>query len=402
MQKKDLETPGRSFPAQNSPAEFIHYRSQQEAFSFLKKILADDRSIGLLHGPELSGKSTAVRQFASQLPTGLAVAVVDGTRLKTPDFLAEVLAQFGYEVALQSSDELLSMLSVFVVQQTRSHQPPILFLENINNMYPSSLCALCKLAALSIHKRFALRIILVGDRPIQRMLESPGLRNIAVRMAGDYELGPLTAKETLVYLHTMAESCGVEQPGNLFPVDTCDNLHQASGGLPGELEGIARAAIERAARQVAEPEEITPLEMPKLMVTLNGELQQEIHLDAANALIGRSSLSDVLINNRFISKHHALLICDQGAIHLVDLNSRNGTFVNSKRISSRLLRDQDIISIGDHRIKLIDPGSSGRMDSDELNLADTASMKNIAEMRRQKALEKLPGFVTPQTGARRY
>ncbi len=402
MQKKDLETPGRSFPAQNSPAEFIHYRSQQEAFSFLKKILADDRSIGLLHGPELSGKSTAVRQFASQLPTGLAVAVVDGTRLKTPDFLAEVLAQFGYEVALQSSDELLSMLSVFVVQQTRSHQPPILFLENINNMYPSSLCALCKLAALSIHKRFALRIILVGDRPIQRMLESPGLRNIAVRMAGDYELGPLTAKETLVYLHTMAESCGVEQPGNLFPVDTCDNLHQASGGLPGELEGIARAAIERAARQVAEPEEITPQEMPKLMVTLKGELQQEIHLDAANALIGRSSLSDVFINNRFISKHHALLICDQGAIHLVDLNSRNGTFVNSKRISSRLLRDQDIISIGDHRIKLIDPSSSGRMDSDELNLADTASMKNIAEMRRQKALEKLPGFVTPQTGARRY
>jgi len=401
MQKKDLEMRGRSFHTRKSPAEFIHYRSQQEAFSFLKNILADDRSIGLLHGPELSGKTTVVQQFASQLPTGVAVAVVDGTRLKTPEFLAEVLAQFGYEVALQSSDELLSMLSVFVVQQTRSHESPILILENINNMYPSSLCALCKLAALSIHKRFALRIILVGDRPIQRMLESPGLRSIAARMAGDYELGPLTAKETLVYLHTMAESCGVEHPGNLFPVDTCDNLHQASGGLPGELEGIAMAAIKRAASQVLEPEEIVPQETPKLLITLNGELQQEIQLDAANALIGRSSLSDVLIDNRFISKHHALLIRNQEAIHLVDLNSRNGTFVNSKRIASRRLRHQDIISIGDHRIKVIDPHSAGRKNIDEQNLADTASMKNIAEMRRQKTLEKLPGLVTPQSGARR-
>jgi type II secretory pathway predicted ATPase ExeA len=401
MHEQDRETQGPANHTLTSPTEFIYYRSQQDAFTFFRQVLADDRSVGFLHGPELSGKSTVVRQFARELPAELAVAVVDGTRLKTPEFLAEVLAKFGYDVVLQSSDELLSMLSVFVVQQTRAHEPPVLILENINNMYPGALCALCKLAALSIYNRFALRIILVGENPVRRMLDSPGLQNIAVRLVGDYELGPLTAKETLVYLHTKAEASGVESPGNLFPVDTCDKLHQASGGLPGELSGIAVEAIEKAARHPREVESVAAPELPKLMVTLNGEIQQEIELDAANALIGRSSLSDVLINNRFISKHHALLIRVEGAIHLVDLNSRNGTFVNSKRISSRRLRHEDIISIGDHRIKILDPGGAKRAHTQQLDLADTASMKNIAEMRRQKALEKLAGFATPQTGSRR-
>lgn len=421
MYIKDSESAARPRSTQHSPAEFVQYRSQQEAFRFLREVLASEQGVGLLHGPELSGKSTLARRFIQELPKNLAVAAVDGARLRTPDFLAEVLAQFGYEVALESSDELLSMLSVFLVQQARAHQPPVLILENIHSMYPSALCALCKLAALTIHRRYTLRIILISNRPIRQILASPGLRTIAERLLGDFQLGPLTAKETLVYLYAKAEAFGVERPDNLFSVDTCDKLHLASGGLPGELDNIAMSAIARAAESSTQLEKIdsqaihqalsagdetveTVLkslqDLPKLLITRNGKTLQEIELDASKSLVGRSSLSDVFIDDEFISKHHAMFVRANGALHILDLNSRNGTYVNSQRVKTRVLRHEDIISLGNHRLKVIDNNSRGRVERVSFDMADTAAMKNIADMRRQHEREGLQHTALMAAGQR--
>ena len=392
-----------------SPVTFIQYQSQKDAFTFLRRILLDDKGVGLLNGPELSGKSTLVRQFIQEMPADQSVAFVDGTRLKTADFLLEVLAQFGYEVSLDSTEELLNMLSVVAIQQTRAHQSPVLILENLGNMYPSALCVLCKLAAIMIHKRYALRIILVSNRSIQRMLDSPGLQIIAERLAGVFSLGPLTAKETMVYLYTKLQSCGVAQPDSYFPVDVCDQLHYSSKGLPGKLDALASSSFDRTSefpvlldyvdgpdvhdelRCFVESIEAEVNEKPaSVIVTFNGETLQEIELDDAKILIGRSNLSDVRIENQFISKHHALLIQAHDAILLVDLNSRNGTFVNSERVMTKVLRHEDIVSVGNHRIKIIDPKTRVRADIAGIDLADTVSMKNMADMREQNANRTLP------------
>lgn len=421
MPIKDLRSAVRPRSTEHSPAGFVQYRSQQEAFKFIREVLASEQGVGLLHGPELSGKSTLAHHFFRELPRNLAVAAVDGARLRTPDFLAEVLAQFGYETALESTDELLSMLSVFLVQQTRGHQAPILILENIHGMYPSALCVLCKLAALTVHRRYALRIILISNRPVRQMLAAPGLRTIAERLLGDFELGPLTAKETLVYLYAKAEAYGVDRPDNLFSVDTCDKLHLASGGLPGELDNIAMSAIARAADSSTQLGKIdsqaihralngsdetveTVLkslqDLPRLLITRNGKTLQEIELDGSKSLVGRSSLSDVFIDDEFISKHHAMFVRANDALHILDLNSRNGTYVNSQRVKTRVLRHEDIISMGHHRIKVIDNNSRGRIGHESSDLADTAAMKNIADMRQQHEREGLQHTALMAVGQR--
>ena len=38
---------------------------------------------------------------------------------------------------------------------------------------------------------------------------------------------------------------------------------------------------------------------------------------------------------------------------LMDLNSTNGTFVNSRRVSNHVMHDSDIVSIGSHRLKFV-------------------------------------------------
>ena len=115
-------------------ARFIQYPSQHEAFHFLDAVLADPGGAGLLHGPEVAGKSDLINQIAAKVSERSAVAVIDGAQMKPTRFLTTVLTEFGYKLELSSVEELLSMVSVFAVQQTRSREAPVLPLKDCNRL----------------------------------------------------------------------------------------------------------------------------------------------------------------------------------------------------------------------------------------------------------------------------
>ena len=377
---------------------FVRYQSQQEALEFLGSILTDERGVALLHGPRSSGKSVVTTRFVQQVQHRLAIAVVDGARMKTPELLTRILEQFGYNVTLDSIDEMINMLNVFIVQQTRTNQAPILIIENINDMFPSALAALCKLAALTANKRFALRIVFVSNRDISRIINSPSMSSIAKRVVGNFELGPMTSKEALHYLYSKMRAGGVERPDDIFSVEVCEKLHSLSGGWPGDLDALAISIMDQAKEfpvrldDFVDPNAPPVDDTPKLMVTKTGEQSKEVLITEKRALVGRAELSDIVIRDQFVSGQHALLIRDENAVVIVDLRSRNGTFVNSRRIQSKVLLHDDIIAMGDHRMKMVYPEGHSSIEIDDPDLSDTAKMKNIAEARRERE-QKIPTLI---------
>ncbi len=66
---------------------------------------------------------------------------------------------------------------------------------------------------------------------------------------------------------------------------------------------------------------------------------------------------------------------------LMDLNSRNGTYVNSQRISNHVLLDNDVITLGHYRIKFSDPSATKAVALDAIEFADTSIMKTLEDMR---------------------
>lgn len=55
----------------------------------------------------------------------------------------------------------------------------------------------------------------------------------------------------------------------------------------------------------------------------------------SEVVVGRSSSSQICLNNNVVSSQHAQLIFDaNGNLHVIDLNSSNGTFINDRRIES--------------------------------------------------------------------
>ena len=395
---------------------FIQYPSQQEAFSFLESTLADPKGLGLLHGPDVAGKSELIEQIAQKVRERAAVAVVDGSQLRPAAFLNSVLAQFGYELELGSVDELLNIIRVFGVQQAKSQETPVLILEHFNHMLPSTLSVLCKLAQLTFDQRFVLRIILVGDRYFRRVIDSPRMLPIAMRLTGNFEMKPLTRRESLVYLLSRLKANGVDNPASAIPAETSESLYAVSEGWPGNLDRMADSIVAKneafpikvedlgcmhseglfsSYEKVSEDQNVPLLddvvepELPRLIISHNGQVIDDVRLTATRTLVGRSELSDVILENQYVSKQHAILVQSEGMLILADLKSRNGTYVNSRPTGNQVLRNNDIISLGDFRIKVILPPSFGTGSTSAADSTDTTKMMTIEDARRARKDEHL-------------
>lgn len=84
-----------------------------------------------------------------------------------------------------------------------------------------------------------------------------------------------------------------------------------------------------------------------LLVHVHGTELGRVHrLTQDQLLIGRSADADIWIGDDGVSRRHARLL-RQGETYLVeDLNSANGTFVQSARVTQHLLDDGDQVQLG--------------------------------------------------------
>ena len=79
--------------------------------------------------------------------------------------------------------------------------------------------------------------------------------------------------------------------------------------------------------------------------------------DGQSWAIGRGDGCAVLLDSRSVSRLHALIQRkDTGELALVDLGSRNGSFLNGRRVSFPVaLKDQDRLTFGDQELVFVGP-----------------------------------------------
>ncbi len=65
------------------------------------------------------------------------------------------------------------------------------------------------------------------------------------------------------------------------------------------------------------------------------------------ATVGRAPDSNIILNSRSISRHHARIFYEGGHYWLKDLDSANGTTLNGKKVKLQMLSDSDKIVFGD-------------------------------------------------------
>lgn len=406
------------FRTHGRPLAVVSWSSHREALAALEETCRSPTGLLLIQGPTLSGKSTLVRHFADSLPEEFSYAVIDGDGMNTKALLEGLLRQFGFDAEFSSNNELLATICMFAKHQAATHEPPIVFIENAHGLNPSALRVLCQLADIRVRRTCALKLVLVSDRSLQDIVAAPAMQCISRRLTADFHLRPLGCEEATEYLHAKLSAAGSAIPSFVFPASVCNELWDASGGWPGILDRLALLALARAeslpvnignverpvlpygtwdAQTIEEShgDAGAPPAPPILFVTESGEPTRQVDFAKSRLLVGRSEHNDVAIDSRFVSRHHLLLVRHGSSTFLMDLNSTNGTFVNSRRVSNHVLINDDIITVGNHRIKFCDPHARQRGSLDGAEFADTAIMKTLEDMRSLLAQENTATLPAP-------
>ncbi len=68
-------------------------------------------------------------------------------------------------------------------------------------------------------------------------------------------------------------------------------------------------------------------------------------------MIGRGEDCELRLDTKFVSRHHALIFCTEQGVCIEDLNSFNGTVVNSRKVSRCDLFVDDKVTIGDFYLR---------------------------------------------------
>jgi hypothetical protein len=92
--------------------------------------------------------------------------------------------------------------------------------------------------------------------------------------------------------------------------------------------------------------------MPQLFVSVEGVEIKHVYLQKDRTTLGRAQDNDIVLENMVVSGHHCVFdLKGLADVHIEDLRSTNGTYINGKMVQRQRLRDGDVVAIGNFRIQ---------------------------------------------------
>jgi pSer/pThr/pTyr-binding forkhead associated (FHA) protein len=120
--------------------------------------------------------------------------------------------------------------------------------------------------------------------------------------------------------------------------------------------------------------------MPEIIVKYEEKVIEKFITEKKRIAIGRTPDNDIVLDNRGVSRRHAQIEFGENQAVIIDNESLNGTFVNSRRISEEILKDNDTISIGKYSLVFhahADRGGSSPFEMDGTMVLHTKKQREL-------------------------
>lgn len=374
-------------PFVDTDDEAFFFPSDQHlrALEFMGHSLWTKSRLGVVTADNGCGKSLLIKRLLKDLDERVNVASVQKEHIGPREFLLEILRQFGFTLGEEDKTDRRRLLERYLAHQAGTGRLCLLVVENAQSMHPSVLEELRCLAAIEHDGVRVLKILLLGQPALNLVLESPRMVELMTGAVSRFSLAAFTEDQTAAYVAHRLRAAGAASPDALMPYTLLPQIHACSLGIASNInklctrafihardEGAAsvtNSALDKAIEDLgwvrrrirlenaALEQQVAALaptpSQGKLVITVQGEPEREVALNADRLLVGRGEDADVRIDSVFISRYHALIVRDGNRDLLLDLGSTNGLLVNSRRILRRALRHRDLIQVGPARVMYI-------------------------------------------------
>ena len=376
--------------------DFVYWSKQHSrAKAYMESTIWLSDGFVVITGEIGAGKTTLLQSFLSELGDEVVFAVVSQTQLNATQFLQAILTEFGFKPFDKKKVELLDMINMFLIEQYSAGKKVILIVDEAQNLSAKVLEEVRLLSGIETSKEKVLRIILAGQPELRDTLDSPELKQLVQRVRLRFHLGALDQNDMREYVEHRLRVAGREEP--LFADDAYPLIYRYSGGVPRLINTICDSAllvafadekteigpeeIENTAEELGWQEhedttgehEVVPRLVPptlsrsyltKIELIENEEPTGEYFFEEGRIVIGRALDSEIHVNSKFVSRHHAQIVSSPDGCFIEDLNSTNGIQINGKTATKQLLDDGDVVSIDDTKFVYSDLRELDESDDD--------------------------------------
>jgi chromosome segregation ATPase len=124
-------------------------------------------------------------------------------------------------------------------------------------------------------------------------------------------------------------------------IESIDDLEHVISDLDERMSGQFDEADDTAPPSHRSQDRVTRMLLGKI-----GDKVLRFPLFKDRLTIGRTADNDIQLNAPYISRKHAVVSTDGETTRLIDWGSRNGVYVNSRRVTEHFLKSGDIVTIG--------------------------------------------------------
>lgn len=136
------------------------------------------------------------------------------------------------------------------------------------------------------------------------------------------------------------------------------NYCQKCGGFLSDDANPGSSTAQYDLGETTEGETVTPTapatEGPSLVIRTGGRAGDSFRLGGERLTVGRDTDSDVFLDDVTVSRNHAVIVQRADGLHIDDLGSLNGSYVNRRRIESHHLADGDELQIGKFKLTFLE------------------------------------------------
>lgn len=209
------------------------YLSQRhkEAITHLQAGLGDGGGFAMLTGEVGTGKTTVAKAMLANLDENTKAGLILNPTFSSRDLLEAVCDEFKVTYPQDATlKQLNQVIHEYLLSNHKSGWTTLLVIDEAQHLAADVLEQLRLLTNLETDTRKLLKVLLVGQPELQRLLQTTQLRQLAQRITGRYHLLPLDEKETADYITFRLHTAGGDK--QLFDRSSTKLIAKYSHGIP--------------------------------------------------------------------------------------------------------------------------------------------------------------------------